>query len=252
MDLTFFTKRATVRTFSTERHVDTATLDALLAAASHAPSTGNMQLYSVIVSTGKAIKERLAELHLGQPAARNCDALLTFCADIRRFGKWCKAGKTTNSLDNAGGRLTAIIDASIFAQQFVTLAEMSGLGCCYLGTVTYNIKGFSEVLGLPSDSSVIPLFSVATGYPAEGMEFRASDRLPTDAIVSHDTYHDPTEADIARWYAAKESQPEAAGFIAENNKETLAQVYSEVRYPEELNRSLGRQLLEAIETVPDR
>lgn len=239
-------KRATVRAFSADRCVTAETIDSLLEAAAHAPSTGNMQLYSVIVTTDEALKERLAELHFGQPVARNCDALLTFCADTRRFGKWCDARHADRSLDNAGGRLTAIIDATIFAQQFVTIAELSGIGTCYLGAVTYNIKGFAEALRLPSDGSIIPLFSVAVGYPAEGVDFKPSDRLPLGAIVSHDTYHDASQAEIDSWYAEKEAMEESKRFIAENSKQTLAQVYSEVRYPRELNMSLGRQLLELI------
>ncbi len=246
MNLDFFKKRATVRKFSEERHVDEALLDELLAAAVHAPSTGNMQLYNVIVTRDPAKKAELAELHLGQPAAKNCDALLTFCADVRRFGKWCRARHAENSLDNAGGKLTAIIDASIFAQQFVTVAEQSGIGCCYLGTVTYNLDGFCKALEVPD--GVIPLFSVAVGYPAEGLKPTPSDRLPLPAVVSRETYHDATPSDIDVYYAEKEQLEESRRFVAENGKETLAQVYSEVRYPRELNLDLGRSLLQAIET----
>ncbi len=246
MNTAFFNSRASVRSFSSEKHLDRETLDCLLAAATHAPTTGNMQLYNVIVSTDGAAKERLTELHLGQSAARNCDALLTFCADVRRFGKWCVARHAENSLANAGGRLTAIIDATIFAQQFVTAAEQAGLGCVYLGTVTYNIEGFCKALGIPEGGDVIPLFSVAVGYPTEECVFKPSDRLPLDAVVSRDTYHDADNADIDAYYAEKEQREDSARFIAENNKSTLAQVYSEVRYPKELNLSLGRQLMQAI------
>ena len=244
MNLDFFNRRASVRNFSATRRLDTATLDTLLAAATHAPSTGNMQLYSVIVTEKPENKERLAELHLGQPAARNADVILTFCADVRRFGAWCKARKAASGLDNAGGRITAIIDATIFAQQFVTIAESNGIGCCYLGTVTYNLKGFSEALGCPD--GVIPLFSVAVGYPAENTVPAVSDRLPLGAIVSREVYHDASAADIDCYYAEKEKLEESKRFISENAKETLAQVYSEVRYPRTLNEALGEQLLEVL------
>lgn len=248
MELDFFNRRATVRRYSDSHHVTDSELDALLEAATHAPSTGNMQLYSVIVTRDAARKARLAELHFNQPAAKGADVLLTFCADVRRFGKWCAARHAVSGLDNAGGRLTAIIDASIFAQQFVTAAEQNGLGCCYLGTVPYNIAGFAEALELPA--GVIPLFSVSVGYPEEGAPApEPSDRLPLSAIVSRETYHDATEADIDVYYAHKEQLEESKRFIEENGKQTLAQVYSEVRYPLELNLSLGRQLLEAIQNL---
>lgn len=244
MNFDFFTGRATVRAFSDSRHVDRATLDSLFGAAAHAPSTGNMQLYSVIETRDAEAKKRLVDLHLGQPAAKGADVLLTFCADVHRFGLWCKARHAESGLDNAGGKITAIIDATIFAQQFVTIAELSGLGCCYLGTVTYNIKGFKEALGLPA--GVIPLFTIAVGYPADGLHPKASDRLPLGAIVSRETYHEPTLADIDLYYQEKEQLEESARFVNENDKATLAQVYSEVRYPRALNESLGEQMLEEL------
>ena len=55
-------------------------------------------------------------------------------------------------------------------------------------------------------------------------------------------------SDIDVYYAEKEQLEESRRFVAENGKETLAQVYSEVRYPRELNLDLGRSLLQAIET----
>lgn len=241
MNSTFFTSRATVRNFDTDRHISDADLNSLMEAATHAPSTGNMQLYSVIVSRDKAHRDALTELHFNQPAARNADVLLTFCADVRRFGLWCRARHADTGLDNAGGRFTAIIDATIFAQQFVTVAEQAGLGCCYLGAVTYNIAGFKKVLGIPDDGSVIPLFSIAVGYPAE--LGTPSDRLPLAAIVHHEEYHDPTTTEIDSYYAAKEALEESHRFIAENNLTTLAQVYAHVRYPRQLNESLGADMM---------
>ncbi len=246
MNLNTYLNRATVRSFSTERKLDRATLDAILAAATHAPSTGNMQLYSVIVSTDAGLRTELGKLHFNQPAAVNAPYLLTFCADVRRFGEWCRARHAESGLDNAGGRLTAIIDATIFAQQFVNIAEQEGLGCCYLGTVPYNLAGFGKALDIPQDGSVIPLFSIAVGYPAEDAMPKPSDRLPLGAIVHNETYHAPTTPEIASWYHEKEQLDESARFIAENGKETLAQVYSEVRYPRQLNLSLGEQMMQAI------
>ncbi|MCH5221492.1 MAG: nitroreductase family protein [Muribaculaceae bacterium] len=241
MSLDFFNSRATVRNFSSARRVSDATLDALLESATHAPSTGNMQLYSVIVTRDELRKSELTALHLGQPAAKKADAMLTFCADVSRFGQWCAQGEAESGLDNMGGKITAIIDAVIFAQQFVTAAEMTGIGCCYLGTVMYNLKGYSEFLGLPQ--GVIPLFTVAVGYPADDNESRPSDRLPLDAIVSREKYHTPTAEEISRYYAEKEALEESRRFVIENNKKTLAQVYAEIRYPKDLNEKIGADIL---------
>lgn len=227
-----FAGRASVRAFSKDKALEDSELDSILLAASHAPTTGNMQLYSVVVTRDKDAIDRLAALHLGQPAAKGCQAALTFCADTRRFGAWCSARKAKSGLDNLSGDIMAITDACLFAQQFVSLAELEGLGTCYLGTVAYNLDGFCRELDIPE--GVIPLFTVVVGYP-EGDIPAPSDRLPLEAIVHRGKFHDYTPEAIGGWYVAKEALPESARFIDENGKETLAQVYADVRYPEAQN-----------------
>lgn len=232
--------RGSVRAFSKDHVLSDSELDELLECAAQAPTTGNMQLYSVVVTREPEALARVAKLHLGQPAAVNCQAMLTFCADKYRFGRWCELRHAKTGFENLSGDLLAIVDATIFAEQFTLLAEATGLGCCYLGTVTYDLDGFIRELGLPK--GVVPLFSIAVGYPAEGADPRPCDRLPLRAVVHREKYHDYTDDDIAALYAEKEALPDSPRFIAENGKETLAQVYAEVRYPEELNEKISRDL----------
>lgn len=243
IEIARYSRRGSVRRFDSTRPVEDSTLDALLAASAHAPNTGNMQLYSVVVTREPELKARLAQLHFGQPAATGAPVLLTFCADVRRFAHWCKVRKAQSGLDNLGGKFTAATDAAIFAQQFVTLAELNGLGTCFLGTATYNLEGFCEALGLPE--GVIPVLGLAVGYPAA--EAVPSDRLPLDVIRHRERFLDYTDEAIEAAYSEKENLPESAGFIAENGKETLAQVYAEVRYPKTLNEGLSEALAKAFE-----
>lgn len=129
-----------------------------------------------------------------------------------------------------------VIDTVIFAQQFVTIAELNGLGTCYLGTVTYNAPRIAEILDLPA--RVVPVATVTVGYPAG--EASASDRLPVSGIVHAEKYHDYSESDIDSLYSAKEALPESAKFIAENGKETLAQVFTDIRYKKEDNEYFSK------------
>lgn len=247
LNLDFFFRRATVRVFS-DRKVDDTTIKAIIDAAAHAPNTGNMQLYSVVVTTSDEGRERLAPLHFNQPAATGAPVLLTVCADIRRFAQWCAARDANSGLDNFGGWLAAITDAAIFAQQIVTAAECNGLGCCYLGTATYNVDGFCEALDLPA--GVLPLVGIAMGYPEEKVTPNP-DRLPLEAIMHSERYYNPMPDDIDRYYAEKEALPESEIFIKENKKKTLAQVFADVRYPRDLNEAVGRQVMDRISKKAD-
>lgn len=240
----YFATRRTVRRY-TSRQVEPELLTRLLDEASHAPNTGNMQLYSVIVTRSAEGKQALAPLHFNQPSVTGCSVLLTFCIDINRFGLWCKEGNADAGFDNLQMLLAAAIDTSLFAQQFNTLAELHGLGCCYLGTTAYNAPQIAEALKLPD--GVVPLISLTVGYP-DG-DAPASDRLPIEAIVHEGEYHRYTPAQIRAVYASQEARDDSRQFIAENGKSTLAQVFAEVRYPRATNEAFSKTLQEYLDST---
>lgn len=238
----YFANRRTVRRYTTQE-VAPELLTQLLEEATHAPNTGNMQLYSVIVTRSEEGKRALAPLHFNQPAATGCSVLLTFCIDINRFNLWCKEGNADAGFGNLQMLLAGAIDASLFAQQFNTLAEMHGLGCCYLGTTAYNAPEIAKVLELPD--GVVPLVSLTVGYP-EG-EAPLSDRLPLEAIVHDEKYRQYTPGQIREIYAEQENSGDSKRFIEENGKSTLAQVFAEVRYPRATNEAFSKTLQEYLE-----
>ncbi|WP_295730350.1 nitroreductase family protein [uncultured Muribaculum sp.] len=234
----YFASRATVRSY-TEREVEPSLLTRLIELASHAPTTGNMQLYSVVVTRSRADREALAPAHFGQPQVTSgAGVVLTFCVDINRFHHWCRINGTEAGFDNSQALMYGVLDCALFAQQFNTLAEMHGLGCCYLGTTLFTAPQIAETLHLPA--RVIPLVTLTVGYPAAPAE--VSDRLPVEGIVHEGAYADYTDAAIRNLYASKEGRSDSAAFIKENNKETLAQVYAEVRYPRGMNEQFSKVL----------
>lgn len=85
---------------------------------------------------------------------------------------------------------------------------------------------------------VVPVVTLAVGYPAE--EGEVSDRLPVDGIMHEERYRDYTPDDIDRLYGEKERREDSRRFVAENGKETLAQVFTDVRYPERNNVAFSK------------
>ena len=235
--MSYFNNRRTIRRYSS-REVSQELLKNLLEQAAHAPTTGNMQLYSVIVTRDQEMKKLLAPAHFGQPQVTGCSVLLTFCADFNRFVKWCEQRNAVPGYDNLQSLVTAVLDTVIFAQQFNTVAELNGLGCCYLGTTTYNAPDIAKVLSLPE--RVVPVVTLAVGYP-DG-EGRQDGRLPVDAVIHNEKYHDYTPEDIDRLYAEKEAREDSAAYVKENGKDTLAQVFTDVRYTRESNEAFSKVL----------
>lgn len=232
----YFSNRRTVRNYDITRDIPDSLLEKMLRQASQAPNTGNMQTYSVIVTRKKDYRAALAPAHFNQPAILNAPVILTFCLDFNRFNEWCRINDTIPGLNNLQGFTWGVIDTAIFAQQFCTIAEMNGLGTCYLGTTTYNAESISRTLNLPDD--VVPVITVTLGYPAEQPE--KSDRLPIEAIIHREHYHRANANEVKEIYSEKESLSSSKTFVAENSKDNLAQVYAEVRYPREANEKFSK------------
>ncbi len=69
-----------------------------------------------------------------------------------------------------------------------------------------------------------------------------TDRLPLEGLLHEEVYKDYTSQDIDRIYAEKEGLPENKKFIEENGKETLAQVFTDVRYKKSDNEYMSEVL----------
>ncbi|TCO06060.1 NADPH-dependent oxidoreductase [Natronoflexus pectinivorans] len=222
--------------------VEEQLLNSILEAGCRASTTGNMQVYSIIATTAEKIKAELAPAHFNQPGVLQAPVILTFCADFNRFNKWCKQRKAEPGYDNFLSFMTAAIDALLVAQNVCIAAEAKGLGICYYGTTTYNAQKIIDVLKLPK--GVVPITTVTLGYADEQPEL--TDRLPLEAVIHHDTYKDYSPEDIDRIYQEKENNPKYQNFVKENNKETLAQVFTDVRYKKSDNEHFSNELMKVL------
>jgi len=217
-------------------------LKEILAAGTRASTTGNMQVYSMIVTKDPEIKEHLREAHFKQDMVKQAPVIITFCADFNRFNQWCRQRKAIPGYDNFLSFFTASIDALLVAQNVALAAEDRGLGICYLGTTTYMADKIIEILKLPK--GVVPVTTLVVGYPDE--QPGLTGRLPVEAVVHQETYHPYQAADIDRLYAEKEALQETLDLLKENKKETLAQIFTDNRYTKKDNEFFSEKFLEVI------
>ena len=136
----------------------------------------------------------------------------------------------------------AATDALLFCQTFCNLAEEEGLGCCFLGTTVYMPQMIIDTLQLPE--LVVPVATITLGWPDEQPEL--TDRLPLDAIMHSETYHDYTPESIDQFYAEKEALEESKEFCRINNKQTLAQVFTDCRYTKKDNEAMSAGLMDVL------
>lgn len=240
----YWLNRRTIRRYSDEE-IPEGLLEELLLKASHAPTTGNMQLYSAIITRDAEARHLLAPCHFNQPQVEGAKAVITFCADFHRFSRWCEERDAEPCYDNLQSLVAAMIDTIAFAQQFNTLAEQAGLGVCWLGTTTYNAREIAGLLGLPP--LVVPVITLTVGYPAEeGVEVG---RLPLEAILHNEKYGDYSSESIDRLYKEKEDREDSKQFVEENGKRTLAQVFTDVRYPRANNELFSTKFLDFLDAA---
>lgn len=238
---TIFNHRS-IRKFS-DKKIPVPILEQILAAGTRASTTGNMQVYSMVVTTLSELKEKLWEVHFKQEMVKEASAIVTFCADFNRFNTWCLQRNATPGYDNFLSFVTAAIDALLASQNVALAAESHEMGICYLGTTTYMTERIIDILKLPK--FVIPITTLAIGYPDESPEL--TDRLPLEAVIHYDTYKSFSPEQINELYSEKESSALTAELLKENNKETLAQVFTENRYTKKDNVAFSKSLLRVLE-----
>lgn len=233
--------RRSIRKYS-EKDVTNDTLYQLLELAERTQTMGNLQLYSVVITRDKEMKQKLAPAHFNQPMVTGAPVVLTFCADFRRTSDWAENRKAQPGYENFLSFINAASDTLLYCQTFCNLAEEAGLGLCYLGTTVYMPKAIIETLQLPR--LVFPIATITVGWPDENPPL--SDRLPLKAIIHQETYQCYTPEMIDEFYGAKEALEENKHFVEINHKETLAQVFTDIRYTQKDNEVMSEGMIAAL------
>ncbi len=233
--------RRSIRKY-TNQGVSDKLLNRLFTEAARTQTMGNLQLYSVVITRSPEMKAKLAPAHFNQPMVTEAPVVLTVCADFNRTSQWARCRKAEPGYDNFLSFINAATDALLFTQTFCNLADEEGLGYCYLGTTVYMPQMIIDTLQLPK--LVMPVATLTVGWPDEHPPL--SDRLPTASFVHSETYRDYTPEDIDTYYIYKEQREENRHFVEINHKETLAQIFTDIRYTKKDNEAMSAGLLAAL------
>ena len=141
---TLLAKHRSIRKFRSEP-IAPEVLQNMLEAASRASTCGNMQLYSLIVTQSRELREALAPCHFNQPMVTQAPCVITVCADVHRFSMWCEQRDAEPCYDNFAWFLNGVTDALLAAQNLCVEAEAHGLGICYLGTTIYTAEEIARI-----------------------------------------------------------------------------------------------------------
>ncbi|WP_437310598.1 NADPH-dependent oxidoreductase [Sorangium sp. So ce388] len=171
----------------TQKPLPEGTLEVLVAAAQSAPSSSNLQLWSVLSVQDPERRRRLAELAGGQAHVRDCGLFLVWLADLRRLGDLAEhRGVGHEGLDYLEMFVMGVVDAALAAQNALVAAESLGLGTVYIGALRNHPEAVAAELGLPPQ--VFATFGLCVGWPDPATPASIKPRLSQEVVLHHERY----------------------------------------------------------------
>lgn len=168
------------------------TLETLVAAAQSAPTSSNLQTWSVIAVESQERREALANLVGPQKHLAVAPLVLVFLADLSRIQRLGQAqGRDPVGLHYLDTFLMGVIDAALAAQNAVVAAEAMGLGTVYVGGMRNQPEEVAKVLGTPPN--VFPVFGLVVGRPDPAKPAAIKPRLPQSAVLHREQYQLPAD-----------------------------------------------------------
>lgn len=178
--------RRSVRSFLPDP-VDDDHLDALVAAAQSAPTSSNLQAWSVVAVRDPGRRARLAELAAGQQFVAQAPLVLVWLADLGRHRRLAdKHDRPLAGADHLESTFLGFLDATLAAQNAIVAAASLGLGSVCVGAIRNHPEEVAAELGLPPGTFAV--FGLAVGWPDPSEQADVKPRLPRSAVLHREQY----------------------------------------------------------------
>jgi nitroreductase len=168
----------------TDQPISSEILQEIVTSAQWAPSSHNVQAYSIIVVDDQKKKKALSEVANSQKYVEVCPVFLVFCADFYRLSLTTEIWNTDFEINQLENVLVASVDTALAAENALIAARSFGLGGVMIGGIRNNPDRVKELLGLPNYT--FPIMGICLGYPAQ--EPWQKPRTPQDIVVHYNQY----------------------------------------------------------------
>nr|WP_281435223.1 NADPH-dependent oxidoreductase [Rhizobium lemnae] len=174
------------------------TVELLVAAAQSAPTSSNLQAWSVIAVKDAERKARLASLTDGNEHIRAAPLFLVWLADLSRLRQIARQqGNDGEGLDFHESFLIGAIDAALAAQNAVVAIDSLGLGSCYIGGMRNRPEDVARELKLPPEAFAV--FGLTVGYPDPSVKTDVKPRLPQSVVLFREQYGEVRSEELASY-----------------------------------------------------
>jgi nitroreductase len=189
---------ASVRKYK-DQEISSELLEQIITAARQAPTSSNLQAYSIVIVKDKVKKEKLAGYCGDQPWVKNCAVFLAICPDLRRLDKVCQYRGYQIQDQHIELLLVATVDAALVAQNILLGAQSLGLGGVMIGAIRNNPAQVCELLNLPD--KVFPLVGICLGYPDTKPMIKP--RFQPEIVIHNELYDDSGVPELIKEYDSK-------------------------------------------------
>ena len=156
----------------------------MLGAAFRAPTSSNIQSYSVVVVRDPDRLAKLAVVTSGQKHVANAPVFLAFCADLTRIDAAVRSNGGNIEGNNLETGLVSSVDAALVGMSAYLAAGSLGMKGVMIGAVRNNAKETAEILGLPR--RVFCVFGMVLGWPDKVPPQKP--RMAFDSVVPYEQY----------------------------------------------------------------
>jgi len=175
-----------VRAFS-DRPLPEGLLATVVAAAQSAPTSSNLQAWSVVAVQDPATRAALAASAGGQKHVAAAPLVLVWLADLARLEDMGRhAGVPTDALAYLEMLTIGMLDAALAAQNASVALESLGLGTVYIGGLRNDPEAVARLLALPPN--VMAVFGLCVGYPDPARPADVKPRLPQRVVLHRERY----------------------------------------------------------------
>jgi len=178
-----------VRRFE-KRTVSRELLELLVLAAQSAPTSANLQCWSVVVVTDPKLKAKFLVAGNNNTTIEQAPCYMVWLADLTHVATIL--GDDVEGLDHLETFLVSSIDAALAAQSFSIAAQSMGLGTVFHGSIRYKPEIAIEALSLPKHT--FPVFAMAVGWPSKELVVHwnhpdeIKPRMPQHMVLHYNKY----------------------------------------------------------------
>lgn len=237
--------RKSVRAYE-DRPIPDEIKQAILRAATEAPTAGCQQLYTILDITDQALKDALVRTCDNQPFIAKAPMVLIFCADCKKWYDAYREAGCSPREPGIGDLMLAVTDTAIAAQNAVTAAESFGIGSCYIGDIMENCEQQRTLLNLPD--YVFPAAMVVFGWPTRQQKERQKPRrCDLSHIVHENTYRSMDGGELREMFGYQASRSSFEEWMA-----AFCNRKYESNFSKEMTRSVAKYLEQYKTSVPKR